>query len=281
MRSGLKPETLRSLLGWAAVFFGIFAFQSAAAQRFYIPSGSMTPTMLTGDQIVVSKYPYGWSQASLPIHGSAILPGRLFSKLPKRGDIVTVARRSDGEDLIKRVIGLPGDTIEVSHGRLILNGRMVPRVAAGRTNLPVDTNLPCDGLQLRFREIDSAGKAWCRLPVYRETLPGGASYATIDLGDYDLGDGYVSPGDNFGPVTVPNGHLFLMGDNRDQSADSRFPLEGKGLGGPVPLETIGGRAELITHSYDGSGSWLNPVSWFTTLRGGRAGTSLRPDTGKR
>lgn len=280
MRFRFDRETLRSLLGWAAIFFAFFAFQTAAAKRYYIPSGSMTPTMLTGDQIVVSKYPYGWSQASLPVHGTTILPGRLFGKLPERGDIVTVARRSDGEDLIKRVIGLPGDTIEVSHGRVILNGRMVPRVAAGRTALPVDTNMPCDGLQQRFRETDAAGKAWCRLPVYRETLPGGASYATIDLGDYDLGDGYVSPGDNFGPVTVPQGHLFLMGDNRDQSADSRFPLEGKGLGGPVPFETISGRAELITHSYDGSGSWLNPVSWFTTLRGDRAWTSLRPETGK-
>lgn len=267
------------LLALAAVF----TFQSVAAKPFYIPSSSMMPTLLTGDRLVVSKFPYGFSYASPSIHGAGVIPGRLFGRLPERGDIVTVARRGDGSDLIKRVIGLPGDTIMVSHGVVILNGKAVPRVADGRANIPVDANAPCDEpMLLPFREMGQNGKLYCRLPLYRETLPNGASYDTIDLGDTELPGGYVSPGDNYGPITVPAGHVFLMGDNRDQSADSRFPLIGangkpEGLGGPVPIESLGGRAEFITHSFDGSGSAFNPISWVSTLRGGRAGTSLRPN----
>jgi signal peptidase I len=128
--------------------------------------------------------------------------------------------------------------------------------------------------------VGADGKPSCRVPVYRETLPGGVSYDTIDLGDGDLGNGYASPGDNFGPVRVPAGQVFLMGDNRDNSADSRFPLENGGLGGPVPFDSISGRAEVITNSYDGSGSWLDPFSWVTTLRKDRAWTSLRPAEAK-
>lgn len=281
------PET--PLNGWLSLLrfvlllvAGVFMFQSVAAKPFYIPSSSMMPTLLTGDRLVVSKYPYGWSYASPSIHGSEVIPGRILGALPERGDIVTVARRGDGSDLIKRVIGLPGDTISVSHGVVILNGTPVPRKADGFANIPVDENVPCDEpMLLPFRTEGQNGRLYCRLPLYRETLPNGASYDTIDLGDTNLPGGYVSPGDNYGPITVPAGHVFLMGDNRDQSADSRFPLLGadgkpEGLGGPVPIESIGGRAEFITHSYDGSGSVFNPVSWFTTLRGGRAGTSLRP-----
>ena len=106
--------------------------------------------------------------------------------------------------------------------------------------------------------------------TYNQTLPNGVTYDTIDLGR--------SPGDDYGPIRVPAGHLFLMGDNRDRSADSRFPagMPENGLGGPVPWENIGGRAEFITFSLDGTTKLLNPVSWFEALRGGRAGSSLRP-----
>lgn len=272
-----RESWTRTLVTFGFLMLGAFTFQTAAAKRFYIPSDSMMPTLLKGDQLVVSKYPYGWSQASLPIHGTEIAPGRLFARLPERGDIVTVTRREDGNDLIKRVIGLPGDTIEVRHGVVILNGVAVKRVANGTADIPVDANTPCaEGVQAAFRQQGANGKLYCRMPRYRETLPNGVSYDTLDLGDDELPGGYVSPGDEFGPVTVPEGHLFLMGDNRDQSADSRFALDRKGLGGPVPFETISGRAEVITHSLDGTGSWINPVSWFTALRGDRAGTSLRP-----
>lgn len=273
-----KPGWKRSAFGWGLFFFGILAFQTAAAKRFYIPSDSMMPTLLKGDQLIVSKYPYGISYASLPVHGSDVVPGRLFGRLPERGDIVTLARRGDGAELIKRVIGLPGDTIEVSHGRLRLNGRFVPRVAAGSAAIPVDANVRCDEPpQSRFRRRGPDNRLYCDLPLFRETLPNGASYLTIDMGDHDLGGGLVSPGDDFGPITVPQGHVFLMGDNRDDSADSRFGLEQKGLGGPVPLESIDGRAEIVTHSLDGSDRWYNPLSWFAAMRGNRAWTSLRPE----
>jgi signal peptidase I len=266
----------RTLLAWGLLVAGVFAFQTVAAKPFYIPSASMMPVLMKGDRLVVSKYPYGFSYASLSIHGSEVVKGRLFARLPERGDIVTVARRGDGADLIKRVIGLPGDTVELQGGQLILNGRRVPRVAKGAAMIPVDANVPCDEpMLLPFRRLGADGRLYCRLPLFRETLPGGASYDTIDLGDTHLPGGYVSPRDTFGPVRVPAGHVFLMGDNRDQSADSRFALEERGLGGPVPFESIGGRAEFVTHSYSGDGSWLNPLSYVTALRGDRAGGSLR------
>ncbi|NML06878.1 signal peptidase I [Sphingomonas sp. G-3-2-10] len=266
-----NPGSWRSTIRFVILLFaGVFTFQTVAAKPFYIPSSSMMPALVKGDRLVVTKYPYGWSYASPSIHGSTVIPGRLLGSLPERGDIVTVARLGDGADLIKRVIGLPGDTIAVQNGVVILNGREVKRVAHGTAMLPVDANLPCDGVLGKFQRQGADGKLHCELPLFRETLPNGVSYDTIDLGP-----DYLSFGDNFGPVTVPAGHVFLMGDNRDQSADSRFPLP-TGLGGAVPVESLGGRAEFVTHSYDGSGSAINPLSWVTSLRGGRAGESLRP-----
>ena len=278
MRRFAIPNWLKPFTPWILLVLGTFTFQTAIAKPFYIPSESMMPALQVGDRLVVTKYPYGYAYSSLSIHGSGVVPGRLFGRLPERGDIVTVARRGDGADLIKRVIGLPGDTIALSHGQVILNGVAVPRVANGHAMIPVDANTPCDADMVRpFRRPGPDGALYCQLPLFRETLPNGASYDTIDLGDTHLPNGYLSPRDNFATIRVPEGHVFLMGDNRDQSADSRFSLEEKGLGGPVPLETISGRAEFVTHSYDGDAAWWNPVSWVSELRGGRAGTSLRPE----
>ena len=106
------------------------------------------------------------------------------------------------------------------------------------------------------------------MPIVHETLPNGVGYDTIDDG--------TSQGDSFGPIRIPAGHLFLMGDNRDHSADSRFSLEEQGLGGPVPIENIGGRAEFITFSLNGTTVLTNPATWFSAFREGRAGNSLRP-----
>jgi signal peptidase I len=260
----------REIKGLFWVLVAVLAFHSFVAKPFYIPSESMMPVLLKGDRLVVSKYPYGWSWVSPSFHVLPHWEGRLLGKMPKRGDIVIVTPPGGSQDYIKRVVGLPGDTVELRDGRLFLNGQKIPAQVRPPTLIPVDPNAPC-GLEFAGSQVMSDdGKAYCRLPIVRETLPGGPSYDTIDLGP--------SQGDNFGPVSIAPGHVFLMGDNRDRSADSRFSLAEQGLGGPVPWENIGGRAEFITFSLDGTTELLNPLSWFRALRGGRAGDSLRGST---
>ena len=259
----------REIKGLLWVLVAVLLFHSFVAKPFYIPSESMMPTLLKGDRLVVSKYPYGWSWVSPSFHVFPHWQGRLFGKTPERGDIVIVTPPGQSDDYIKRVIGLPGDTIEVRGGRLVINGKPVKSERRPPVMVPVDINVPC-GIEFSGFQVRAAdGNAYCRLPIVRETLPNGVSYDTIDLGQ--------SAGDDYGPVKVPADHLFLMGDNRDRSADSRFDLgpPENGLGGPVPWENIGGRAEFITFSLDGTSELLNPFSWFEALRSGRAGTSLR------
>jgi signal peptidase I len=264
-----KPSAL-----WGEIRFvlwlgaAVLALHSCVAKPFYIPSESMMPALLKGDHLLVSKYPYGWSWVSATFHLLPERPGRLFPRDPRRGDIVIPTPPGRTVDLIKRVIGLPGDTVAVRGGRVFLNGWPIRAQAAPPALFPVDANLPCTGRGFEGALVEANGRQYCRLPIVRETLPDGRGYDTIDMVQ-------GSPGDDYGPVRVPPGHVFLMGDNRDNSADSRFPLEEGGLGGPVPLENVGGRAEFITHSLDGSASW-NPISWFTQFRSGRAGASLHP-----
>jgi signal peptidase I len=262
---------------WAevkAIFWlilAVLAFHSFIAKPFYIPSESMMPGLLKGDRLVVSKYPYGWSWVSPSFHVLPRMEGRLFGRMPKRGDIVILTPPGKTSDYIKRVIGLPGDTLEMVAGTLYLNGREVKREPRAPVMVPVDANVPCESdMQFGEHKVQGAdGRTYCRLPVMRETLPGGRSYDTIDMG-------YDPRVDDFARVTVPAGHVWVQGDNRDKSADSRVPTSSEGLGGPVPWENIGGRAEFITFSLDGSSQYLNPISWVTAMRGGRAGTSLRP-----
>lgn len=261
----------REIKGLIWVLLAVLAFHSLVAKPFYIPSESMMPGLLTGDRLVVSKYPYGWSWVSPSFHIIGPMKGRLFGHLPKRGDIVIVTPPGTRTDYIKRVIGLPGDTLRMVDGQLYINGQAVKRQTLPPDMVPVDINSPCgsdrDPALFDFRVRGSDGKLYCRVPVVRETLPDGHSYETVELGR--------STEDNFGPVTIPADHVWLMGDNRDDSADSRVPEWLGGLGGPVPWENIGGRAEFITFSLDGSSVWWNPISWLHALRHGRAGTSLR------
>jgi signal peptidase I len=252
------------------LILAVLAFHSFVAKPFYIPSESMMPALLQGDRLVVSKYPYGWSWVSPSFHVVPPMKGRLLGSYPERGDIVIVTPPGQRADYIKRAVGLPGDTLEMIEGQLYINGRPVKREARPAAMFPIDRNVPCGEFEFPGARVTGAdGKLYCRLPVFRETLPNGRSFDTIDLG-------YNPQVDDFAKLTVPAGHVFLMGDNRDKSADSRVPLEAQGLGGPVPVENIGGRAEFITFSLDGSSEYLNPISWFTALRGDRAGTSLHP-----
>jgi signal peptidase I len=261
----------REIKGLALVLLAVLAFHSLVAKPFYIPSESMMPGLLTGDRLVVTKYPYGWSWVSPSFHVIPPMKGRIFGHMPKRGDIVIVTPPGTRTDYIKRVIGLPGDTIRMVDGTLIINGVPVKRETLPPDMVPIDVNSPCgsdsDQALLNYRVRGADGKMVCKVPVVRETLPNGRTYETVDLGR--------SAEDNFGPVTIPADHVWLMGDNRDDSADSRVPEWQGGLGGPVPWENIGGRAEFITFSLDGTSVWWNPLSWFEALRPGRAGTSLR------
>jgi len=230
-KSGGGRDTFRTVLYAVLIALVIRTF---AYEPFNIPSGSMLPTLLIGDYLFVSKFSYGYSRYSLPF-GLPLFSGRVFEKPVERGD-VAVFRKPTGnhEDYIKRIVGLPGDTIETIDGILNING------------VPVERRQIDDF-------VDSNG---ARYTQYIETLPNGVEHRILEA----RGDN--APLDNVGPFLVPEGHYFAMGDNRDNSTDSRVQTSV----GFVPAENLVGRAEFIFLSADESAEWLLPWTWFTSIR---------------
>jgi len=251
----LRFVLLVAVLAWA--------FRSFVAAPFSIPSGSMLPTLYIGDYLAVAKWPYGYSRYSFPF---AFPPfdGRIFGRLPHRGDVVVFRHPDENADLIKRVIGIPGDMVAVHGGKLILNGRPVPRQPLPAAKVAVSANSPCRTVPPAAPTVAMAsGHAYCLYHAYRETLPGGPSYTVLDQLE-------AGPADEFPATQVPAGHVFLMGDNRDDSLDSRFGAYEGGIG-MVPNEQLIGRAMVTFWSTDGTASWFKPWSWLGAARPNRIG----------
>jgi signal peptidase I len=265
-----QPEGAWSLVRFLlSVVILTWALRSFIIQPFSIPSGSMLPTLYIGDYVAVAKWPYGFSRYSFPF-GFPTFNGRILANLPKRGDVVVFRVPAEKADLIKRVIGLPGDTVEMRAGRLLLNGHVVARELLPPDAVPVSANSPCKVVPPATPTIIALpDRQDCMFKAYLESLPGGPSYTVLDQVEH-------GPADDFGPVRVPAGHLFLMGDNRDDSLDSRFPEYEGGIG-MVPTEDLIGRALVTFWSTDGSASYLKPWTWFTALRVRRIGNGYTGD----
>ena len=253
---------------YLALAVAAWLLRSLVVAPFSIPSGSMLPTMAIGDYLFVAKWPYGFSRFSFPFQFPSF-GGRVFASLPERGDVVIFKRPGENVDWVKRVIGLPGDTIAVDDGRLVVNGQMVRRTGEGMADMPVTPNSPCRVAPGATPYLGGAGAAAvCRYPVFREHLPNGRSWQVLDQLDDPRGD-------HFGPVRVPAGHVFLMGDNRDDSLDSRYSPAVGGIGF-VPVDHLVGKATFAFWSTDGSAVYWLPWTWFSALRPGRIGEDYRP-----
>ena len=259
-KKGGVGETTRFLL---LLFVFAVVLRSFIVAPFVIPSSSMLPRMMIGDYLFVAKWPYGFSRYSLPF-GLGSFDGRIIAGEPKRGDIAVFRYPGSDEDYVKRLIGLPGDTIRMRAGQLILNGKPVPKVRIADYLMPITPNSPCEHVAPALaREVEERGARFCAYPRFRETLPGGRSYEVLD----QVGRG---PGDDTGDYVVPEGHYFMMGDNRDNSADSRFSPEENGVGF-LPADYLIGRALIVFFSTDGSAEWLKPWTWVSAARWDRIG----------
>ena len=237
------PSSLRQrVTDWArqvpsiAIALGlVLAVRTVVAEPYHVPSPSMVPTLLVGDQLIASKFAYGYGKYSSPIGLLPDFSGRLFGHAPERGDVVVFRLpRDPATTYVKRLIGLPGDRIQMRQGRLYINDAMVPRRATGTF----------DGGQR-----------------YVETLPGGREHEIVEMSDADQQDDT--------PVfVVPDRHYFMMGDNRDNSLDSRIAPAAGGVGF-VPEENLVARADRLLFSHDPSVGWLDIAEWPHAFRAGR------------
>ena len=237
-----------SLGGWAKSIFDIVAIvlvvmaaKTAIAEPFYVPSGSMEPTLLIGDELIATKYPYGYSSASLPAIFSLPPSPRILGALPQRGDVVVFRWPGDRSQVwVKRVIGLPGDRIAMRGGHVVVNGEVARWKSDGLGQMENETGSHTPTQQLI------------------ETLPGGRTHAIYKMVARE-------PLDTMPEVTVPPGHLFVMGDNRDNSADSRVPVDAGGVG-MLPIDDLVGRLDAVVVSWD-LGLKNDPVwTWLSGLR---------------
>ena len=230
-------EWLKTLV--YAVLIAVF-IRAVAFEPFNIPSSSMVPTLLVGDYLFVSKFSYGYSRHSLPF-SVPLIPGRIFVTPPERGDVAVFKLPSDNKtDYIKRIIGLPGDRIQMRSGRLYINEKRVERRRIED-----------------FIVVDGSGR-YRRVPQFIETLPNGRKHRILEMTETDRLD-------NTKVFTVPPGHYFAMGDNRDNSSDSRVPAEQNGVGF-IPIENMVGRAEVMFFSTNGEARWWQVWRWPGAIR---------------
>jgi signal peptidase I len=229
--SARSPETSRvarwtkSITDVLTVLLVVLAAKTAIAEPYYVPSGSMEPTLQIGDELLATKYPYGYSSSSLPTFVTLPNTQRVFGALPHRGDVVVFRWPGDRSQIwVKRVVGLPGDRIAMRDGRLWINGAPV--------------GLKPDGLGPMETE-NGSHQMVARLT---ETLPGGREHTIFKSNEFD-------PLDNMPEVVVPRGNLFVMGDNRDNSADSRVPVSAGGVG-LLPVGDLVGRVDALVGSWD-------------------------------
>jgi signal peptidase I len=246
----VRKGLIRSVLELAGIVLAVFVAKAAIAEPFYVPSGSMEPTLLIGDELLATKFPYGYGSASLPAF--IVLPNieRILPALPQRGDVVVFRWPGDRSQVwVKRVIGLPGDRISLSRGRVSIDGTPV--------------GIREDGMGLAETE-NGAGVPAAR---FVETLPGGREHLIFKLSSLD-------PLDNVDETVVPPGHVFVMGDNRDNSADSRVPVRAGGVG-MLPVNNLVGRVDALVGSWD-LGVRSQPIwTWAKGFRLSRFFTAVR------
>jgi len=212
----------------------VLVVRTVAAEPYAVPTPSMVPTLMVGDKLVATKYAYGYSRYSVPI-GEIPMTGRVLDHTPERGDVIVFRLpRDTSETYVKRVIGLPGDRVQMKEGRLYINGDMAARRPAGA----LDTVVLGRPVTLRR---------------YIETLPGGRDHDILEMSDDDALD-------NTPEFTVPQGQYFMMGDNRDDSLDSRVAAVAGGVG-MVPADNLVGRVDMVLYSHDPDAPLWSPASW--------------------